>query len=145
MLEAIIRGLHLLSVLAVFIGALVVLPGASATLDRQSASQLLRVYSLKIASLLIAAASGMTLWLGIGKPATFYSNNPIFHAKLGVFTLLVLALIVQFIALWRFARRASLPDQLPRWLGYLQKTTLLLLLVLPPLAYLMARGAGYTA
>lgn len=144
MLEAIIHSVHLLSILAVFIGTLIVLPAASTAFERHSASQLLKVYYLKLASLLIALASGLTLWLVIGKPAEFYSNNAVFHAKVGAFMLFALILVVQIIAIRQFAQRTSLPTRLPRWLGFVQKTALVLFLTIPPLAYLMARGVGYS-
>lgn len=144
MLEAIVRGVHLFSLLAVFLGTLIVLPSASVAVDKTSASQLFRIYGLKLAALLIAALSGLMLWLVIGKPASFYSGNPVFHAKLGVFTLFALLLIVQLMAVGKFVRQNPIPERLPKWLGYLQKTALLLFLVMPPLAYLMARGLGYS-
>ena len=86
MLEALVRGLHLISVLAVFVGTLIVLPTGSSALDKTAISQLVKLYCLKLAALLVAMMSGLTLWLAIGKPAVFYSGNPVFHAKLGVFT-----------------------------------------------------------
>ncbi len=144
MLEALVRGLHLLSLLAVFIGTLIILPSASATVDKTSASQLVKIYGLTLAALLVAFLTGLTLWLAIGKPATFYSGNPVFHAKLGAFALFTLLLIAQLVSVYRFVRQHSMPGKLPKWLGYLQKTSLLVFLVTPPLAYLMARGLGYS-
>ncbi|GFZ78057.1 membrane protein [Pseudohongiella nitratireducens] len=142
--EAIISSFHLLSVLAMFIGTLIVLPAASAEFDRQSAAQLLKVYYLKLACLLFALASGLTLWLAIGKPAEFYSNNAVFHAKLGIFMLFALLLVVQIVTIRRCMLCSSLPAQLPRWLGWVQKIALAIFLAIPPLAYLMARGIGYS-
>lgn len=144
MFEALVRGLHLISLLAVFIGTLIILPSASATVDKTSASQLVKIYGLTLAALFIALLSGLTLWFAIGKPATFYSDNPVFHAKLGAFALFTLLLIGQLISVNRFIRHHPEPGKLPKWLGYLQKTSVLVFLVIPPLAYLMARGLGYS-
>lgn len=144
MLEALVRGLHLISVLAVFVGTLIVLPTGSSALDKTAISQLVKLYCLKLAALLVAMMSGLTLWLAIGKPAVFYSGNPVFHAKLGVFTLLTLLIVIQLIVTNQLGRQSGLPAKLPGWLGWLQKSALLTFLTLPPLAYLMARGLGYS-
>lgn len=148
MLEALIRGLHLMSVLAVFVGMLIVLPSASTPIDRESGSQLLKIYYLKLSALLIAALTGLTLWLAVGKPASFYTDNPVFHAKLGVFAIVALVLLTQAVVIRQFlgqithAEKAQ-PAKLPRWLGASQKAVVVLFLAAPPLAYLMARGIGY--
>jgi putative membrane protein len=143
MIEALIRGIHLIAVLAVFVGMLIVLPSASTPVDRESGSQLLKIYYLKLAALLVAALAGLILWLAIGKPASFYTDNPVFHVKLGVFAFLALALTAETLSVRRFLGQATEPARLPAWLGIVQKVMLLLFLVVLPLAYLMARGIGY--
>jgi putative membrane protein len=85
---------------------------------------------------------GLTLWLWIGKPAEFYSSNPLFHLKVGIFFLA--ALISLYPTQFFFRHRKSTAQEIavPRLLIWALRTEIVLLLILPVLAVLMARGIG---
>lgn len=45
-------------------------------------------------SAVVVLVTGLLLWLGVGKEASFYSSNPLFHVKLTMFVLMALFSIV---------------------------------------------------
>jgi putative membrane protein len=145
--EIALRYVHFLAVFAIF-GTLtaehMLLKG---TLARAQLTRLARIdagYGIAAGVLL---AAGLTLWLGgYGKPAAFYSHNPVFHAKLGCFALVGLLSI--FPTLFYTRHRKGGPDDLvdvPRSLVWTVRIQLLILCVMPLLAGLMAHGVGLRA
>lgn len=91
------------------------------------------------------AVFGAILWLsGLGKPASFYAANPVFHAKLGLFVFIALISIYPTVFFMRHRRSAAATIEVPRSVLIVVRTELALLLVLPVLAALMAKGVGLT-
>jgi putative membrane protein len=91
---------------------------------------------------LLSFGFGLLLWLWVGKPASFYSANPVFHAKLGLFFLLLAlaAWPAVFFHRHRHSRQESIA--VPGALRIFLRLELILMLVIPILAFLMARGIG---
>lgn len=94
-------------------------------------------------SAMIVLAAGFYLWFGIGKPADYYSTNPIFHAKVTLF------IIVGILSIWPtvfyFKNRKGEPEDdiaIPGYLRSILKIELFLLFCIPLLATLMAQGVG---
>ena len=96
------------------------------------------------------AAAGLLLLAGVSrivwgaKPWAFYSGNPVFGAKLAFFAALGLVSIVPTVRFIRWRRAATAPDDaarlsVRRWVH----AELALLLPIPLLAALMARGVGH--
>lgn len=147
MLAAIVGGIHLLLVLALVVGILVILLASAEQVSPQDLLAIQRVYKLTGVSLVLVAIAGLILWLWVGKPAAFYSNNPVFHAKLGLF--LLLGALFSYNA-YRVQHLPSTHTTDPEALiplgnthRRLQKALIPLLIAIPILAYLMARGIGY--
>ncbi|MCY1379255.1 hypothetical protein D9M69_669570 [compost metagenome] len=98
------------------------------------------------AGLVLASGAARLVWYGKG--LAYYLHNSLFHAKLGLFILIALLSILPTLVFlnWRNDLRAGLVPQVSARLGTLVIMTirleLLLLLVLPLLAALMARGFG---
>jgi putative membrane protein len=91
----------------------------------------------------VVLAAGLALWLGgIGKPTAFYSANPVFHAKLGLFVLIALISFYPTAFFLKQRARATAAVAVPRSIVMVVRLELLFLLVLPLLATLMARGYG---
>jgi putative membrane protein len=141
-----IRWLHFVSILAVtaaiFGQHLLLRP----TLPRREVRRLAvldLVYALAVLGVL---ATGLLQWLVVGKPAAFYSSNPVFHAKLGLFGLIG---IVSIYPTLFFARnKKGEPSEVldvPQAVVWSVRIELLLLLAMPLLATLMARGIGNAA
>jgi putative membrane protein len=91
---------------------------------------------------LVVLAAGLALWLWVGKPAEFYTNNGIFHAKLTLFVVMGLISIRPTVFFIRNRRAKVQTLVVPRSIVMIIRAELLLLLVLPLLAVLMAQGHG---
>ena len=146
--EAIAAYLHYLSIFLLF--ALLTLEHQlfKRPLDLPRARSLIRVdiaYGLS-AGLVLASGIARLLWYGKG-PA-YYLHNSLFHAKFGLFILIALLSILPTLVFlnWRNDLRAGQVPQLSARLGTLVimciRLELLLLLILPLLAALLARGFG---
>ena len=144
--EAIAAYLHYLSIFLLF--ALLTLEHQlfKRPLDLPRARSLMRIdiaYALS-AGLVLASGAARLVWYGKG-PA-YYLHNSLFHAKLGLFILIALLSILPTLVFlnWRNDLRAGQVPQVSARLGTLVIMTirleLLLLLILPLLAALMARG-----
>ncbi|MDA7085025.1 DUF2214 family protein [Pseudomonas sp. SA3-5] len=148
MAEAIAAYLHYLSIFLLF--ALLTLEHQlfKLPLDLARAHSLIRIdiaYALS-AGLVLASGAARLVWYGKG-PA-YYLHNSLFHAKLGLFILIaLLSVLPTWVFLnWRNDLQAGQVPQVSARLGTLvimtMRLELLLLLVLPLLATLMARGFG---
>lgn len=117
-------------------------------MDAVGAKRLLRIdiaYGIS-AGLVLATGAARMLWYGKG--LDYYLNNGLFHAKVGLFILIGLLSIIPTLTFfnWRndlLAGRAPTitPAQAKRTIWVI-RIELLLLLCLPVLASLMARGYG---
>lgn len=110
--------------------------------DAQNLAKVDRVYGL---SAILVLLFGLTLWLWVGKPSAFYSTNPLFHIKLGLFvTVAVLSIYPTLFFIKHRASEAAVIS-VPKVIPWLIKIELFLLLIMPVLAFLMARGIGLDA
>ena len=79
----------------------------------------------------------------VGKPVAFYSHNPVFHAKLGLFGLIGIVSIYPTIFFARNKKGGPADTvRLPSAVIWSVRLELLLLLAMPLRATLMARGIG---
>lgn len=147
MLATVVGGVHLLMVLAVLVGTLVILLASEKEVSMQDLLAIKRVYALTAIAMLLLALAGAVLWFWGAKPATFYSNNPVFHTKLGLFALLCLLFAHNGLRITRLHAQSAADSSgmipLAPALRGLQKAMIPLLIAMPVLAYLMARGIGY--
>ena len=148
MAEAIAAYLHYLSIFLLF--ALLTLEHRlfKLPLDLDRARSLMRIdiaYGLS-AGLVLASGAARVFWYGKG--LAYYLHNSLFHAKLGLFILIALLSILPTMVFlnWRNDLRAGQLPQISARQGTLVimsiRLELLLLLILPLLAALMARGFG---
>ncbi len=117
-------------------------------LDAASARRLLRIDIAYGISAGLVLASGATRVLWYGKGLDYYLQNSLFHAKLGLFILIGLLSIVPTMTFFNW-RNDLLEGRAPTITPAQAKRTilvirieLLLLVCLPVLASLMARGFG---
>jgi len=150
MLTAMVDAFHMLTVLAVLAGLLIVMVATKPTVSGEDLRSIKMVYVITGILLAIATIAGLLLLLndGIGKPTAFYSGNPVFHSKMGLFVLVVAlsgSLAHRFSALLRQHPDATAETRIavPASWRLLQKLNFVLALVMPVLAWLMARGIGY--
>lgn len=107
--------------------------------DRSNLLKVDRVYGMSAFTVLLA---GLLLWFAVGKPPEFYSSNPLFHAKLGLFTLTALISLLPTLFFWRARRSTDELLPVPRPVRWSLRVQLIILPILPILAWLMARGVG---
>lgn len=142
MAYVLLRYLHLLAAL-VFAGALIIENMAiKPVINREDAHNLARVDGICGMAALVIIACGLALWLWVGKPADFYNTNPLFHLKLGLLAILITSAV--YPALFFFRHRQTEQEQIsvPKAVQLLLRFEIILLLIIPMLAWAMARGIG---
>lgn len=144
MAEALFRALHLLGALGLAAGLIIATLAAGSlaadTERHELAYQTFRkIYAVTALAFLLSVGAGLMLWLAVGKPAVFFSNNPVFHIKLALVIAMLPAMIYPAWVLCRPQTQQPIPASVTR----LQKSAFPLLVTIPVLAYLMARGIGY--
>jgi putative membrane protein len=144
-LEIFLRYIHFISIFAI-VGSLtsehLLLKKSLSRAEIGRLSRIDAVYGIAAVALVIA---GLTLWLGsIGKPAVFYSKNWIFHTKITLFV--VVGLLSIYPTVFFIKNRKGNPDEIvciPNSIFMMLRLELLLLVVIPLLAGLMAHGVGF--
>ncbi|MEO8473252.1 MAG: DUF2214 family protein [Chryseolinea sp.] len=115
------------------------------TLSRQEIGRLARIDSIYGIAALLLICAGLTLWLGgVGKPSYFYSKNWIFHTKITLFV--TIGLLSIWPTVFFIKNRKGNPQELvpvPSSVSMMLRIELLLLVIIPLLAGLMAHGVGF--
>jgi putative membrane protein len=142
-LDVMLASIHHLAVFGLFVVLAIELALLMAPLEPHALKRLGRVDSVYGLVALIALAAGLSRAVYGTKGWAFYSANPVFWSKLGLFVVIGLISIkptLQFIR-WR---KAAMPvsDDAQRQARNWVKVQLVLLFALPLLAALMARGVG---
>ncbi len=135
---------HFLGLAGLFAALAVELALFAPRVDGAAARRLARVDALYGLSALVALGTGLLKLFAGSKPAAYFGVNPLFHVKMTLFV--VVLLLAVYPAVHFFKRRRTPPGQeavYPRAIGVLLRVELALLLVMPLLAVLMARGYGY--
>ncbi|WP_375740350.1 DUF2214 family protein [Pseudomonas boanensis] len=148
MAQAIAAYLHYLSIFVLF--SLLTLEHVlfRQPLDLDRARRLVRVDIFYGISAGVVLATGLARVFWYGKGLDYYLNNSLFHAKVGLFVLIgLLSSLPTFVFLnWRNPLKAGQVPEISARMAKLVIMTirleLLLALVLPLLAALMARGYG---
>ena len=111
----------------------------------EDARNLATVNAVCAVSAVFVLLFGLALWLWVGKPSEFYSSNPIFHAKLGLFTLRVVCAIAPTVFYNKHSKSEEEVIEVPQLLRLLLRFQLILLVVIPVMALLIARGIGISS
>ena len=140
--EILTRYAHFIFILimtSALIGEALLLKPVMTRSDLKTMAKLDAVYGL---SAVLLVAAGLTLWLGVGKPAEYYTQNPVFHLKLTLAVVIGLISIYPTVFYLKKSRGNDLQEQIPVPTG-IQKAVILqiaLLALIPMLAILAARG-----
>lgn len=101
------------------------------------------VYAVMVVIVLL---TGFAQWFLVGKPADFYSSNPVFHAKVTLFLIVGLVSIYPSVFLGRNRKGdANELIAVPGGVIWCVRIELILLFLMPLLASIMARGMGIPA
>ena len=142
--EALVRALHFIAIMAMA-GALISSHlSLSKELPRRTLRRLAVVDIIFYVSAALTLTAGLILWFGVGKPASYYLSNGLFHGKITLFVIAI-ALGIPASLFWRKQGKGE-PDELvplPRKVRPLQGVQLVIVFVLIPImATMVARGVG---
>lgn len=104
-------------------------------------ARLARIDGLYGFAALVLLAAGLLLWFWVGKPSEFYSDNPIFHLKVGLFVVVGITSIWPTMFYLRH-RKSRVLVKVPYKIRFMIRMQMLLLVLMPVLAVLMANGVG---
>ena len=136
------RYLHLISAM-VFAGALIIKNFAIGRLiSQQDASNLAWLSALSFLLGLVIAGCGTVLWFWTGKPAAFYSENPVFHVKIVLFLVLLSCLSYPAVFFNRHRKTNATEITVPAIIRLSLRCAMLCLVLIPILAWAMAKGLG---
>ncbi len=139
------RYLHLIAILVLAGGIVIENIAIRSRISEEDIRNLARVDAVCGMAVLAAIGFGIVLWFGVGKPAAFYNENPVFFTKLALLALLLLLAAkpaLFFIRNRNFESKENEELAVPRAVIVCLKLELLLVLIIPVLAWLMARGVG---
>lgn len=142
--EMFIRYIHFISLFAVASTIVAEHLLLKKSMPRKAFNRLTRIDNIYGLAAIVMVGSGLLLWFVVGKDASYYNQNWIFHLKL------TLAILLALLSLWptlffRKQRRGD-PDEsvdVPKSILMTIRVELLLLLTIPLLASIMAKGMGY--
>jgi putative membrane protein len=142
MLFELLRYLHFFMILGIAGGIVVENIAIQPTITPEDVENLIKVNTAYQICLILALLIGLILWFGIGKGSSFYSENPLFLVKIGLFTLL--ALLSTFPSFFYRKNKDNSEKMIPvpSMIPLILKAELALLLIIPVFAFLMARGIG---
>ena len=141
-MDILIRYLHLFGVVVLF-GALVIENMAIAReISREDVRNLAKVDALYGAAAGVVLVCGLALLLPGAKPTEFFTANPVFHIKMTLFVLVGLLSIYPTVFFVRNRKTEAERLAVPVAVIRLVRLELVLLVFIPVLAFLMARGIG---
>ncbi|MDC1219802.1 DUF2214 family protein [Gammaproteobacteria bacterium] len=145
-----IRLVHFAALFVVSATVLIHYIAFAPVITREDARNLYRVDMAFWAASAVVLIAGLVLWLGVGKPASFFSPNSLFHTKLGLFFGMLLCSIPATKFFRLEGRRAEIDAdddaevkiETPTLSRSLVRGKFLTLAVIFICAYLVARGVG---
>jgi putative membrane protein len=140
-----IKYLHIVAMMVLFATLVVQHLLLKADMHTDELKRLRRVDRLYGLSALIVLVAGGLLWFTVGKDASFYSSNPIFHIKVTLFFIAGGLSIYPTLFFARQAKQENSQVPIPKKIIMLVRIQLLILLLIPLLAVLMANGIGLKA
>jgi len=141
--DILVRYLHFVSIfilVAAVLGQHLILRG---TITRALAGKAQKLDIAYAIAVVVVLGTGLLQWFVVGKPADFYSSNPVFHTKVLLFLLIGLVSIYPSVYLGK--NRKGNPDELitiPPGIVWSVRVELVILFLMPLLATPMARGIG---
>jgi putative membrane protein len=143
--EILVRYIHFISIFALVSTVVAEHLLLKKEMTRAEISRVSRIDAVYGLAAILVVTAGLILWFsGIGKPSVYYSRNWIFHLK--VTMVVLVGLLSIYPTVFFIKNRKGNPSDLiiiPSAIFMLIRIELLLLLLTPLLAALMARGVGF--
>lgn len=141
--DLLVRYLHFVSILALSAALLGQWLFISREMSRRRVIMLQKLDIIYGLGAVLVLVTGFLQWFVVGKPAVYYSENGLFHVKVTLF--LVIGLVSIYPSVFFGRRRKGDPDEtlgIPAMVIWSVRVEVMLLLIMPLLATLMARGIG---
>ena len=136
------RFLHFVAIFGVTAAVIIENLAVKPSISKEDAINLAKIGFIDNVSLLLTLMAGYTLWFWVGKPSEFYTENPVFLAKLIIFSIILVFGFFPF----NFFERNKKPIQesvmVPPTTIFCVRLRGALLIVAVMLAFLTARGIG---
>ncbi len=142
MFYIIFRYLHFIAILGLAGALLIENLAISRTISGEDSRNLAKVDVVYAVSAILVLLFGLVLWLWVGKPSEFYSSNPLFQFKLALFVTVALLSIYPTVFLLKHRKSDASSIAVPTLVIWSMRAELILLVFIPILAVLMARGLG---
>ena len=136
------RFLHFVAIFGVTAAVIIENIAVKPSISKEDAINLAKISLIDNVSLILTLMAGYTLWFWVGKPSEFYTENPVFLAKLIIFSII---LVFGFFPFNFFKRnKNSIQESLlvPPTTIFCVRLRGALLIVAVMLAFLTARGIG---
>lgn len=116
----------------------------SRTMSRSEIKRIARIDAIYGIGAILALIAGITLWIWVGKPASFYSRNWIFHSKLTLFLVMAIASVFPTVFYLKHKKGNDLETQIdvPFYVILLLRLEMLIILLIPLLASFATVGIG---
>ena len=145
MLYTLFRYLHFLAIFSLAGTLIITNMAIKPVIKDDDAHNLAKVNAVYSLSAVLAFVFGLVLWLWVGKPAEFYTLNPLFLLKLGLFAFIALLSVFPSLFFVRNYRVRNREIPVPRSIQMLIRIELVLLVFISITASLMARGIGLSS
>ena len=136
------RFLHFVAIFGVTAAVIIENLAVKPSISKEDAINLAKISLIDNVSLLLTLMAGYTLWFWVGKPSEFYTENPVFLAKLIIFSII---LVFGFFPFNFFKRNKKFIQEsllVPPTTIFCVRLRGALLIVAVMLAFLTARGIG---
>jgi len=140
MTEIVFRYIHFIGIMSLASTLVMQHLILSSEVTKQELKKIIFLDVIYAISILLTFVAGLSLWLSVGKDASFYSTNPLFHVKLTLFAIIFLFSIYPTLYFRKSRKLAQEIIQMPKMIIMSIRMQLLLVFIIPFLGVLIARG-----
>ena len=142
LLYTIARYLHFIAIFGVIATLIIKNTAIKNLISEEDAINLAKVNLFFNLSLILTCIGGLVLWFWVGRPSNFYTQNPLFMTKLILFTLIFLLSLFtsNFFRKHREPKKETI--EAPKLIVLLLRLQLIILAIIPLIAFLITRGVG---
>jgi len=136
------RFIHFVAIFGVTAAVIIENIAVKPSISKEDAINLAKISLIDNVSLLLTLMVGYTLWFWVGKPSEFYTENPVFLAKLIIFCTILVFGFFPFNFFKRNKKSIEESVLVPPTTIFCVRLRGALLIVAVMLAFLTARGIG---
>ena len=142
LLYTIARYLHFIAIFGVIATLIIKNTAIKTLISEEDAINLAKVNLFFNLCLILTCIGGLVLWFWVGRPSNFYTQNPLFMTKLILFTLIFLLSLFtsNFFRKHREPKKETI--EAPKLIVLLLRLQLIILAIIPLIAFLITRGVG---